>query len=131
MASPSDLWQLLFIDALFLLTAAGIGLWFRAWLQRQGEAFDRRLAALEAQQAGLERLGQRLSTALEALDGPPRRPQGVRPAGRRGSARREDGLHERARTMLLQGVPAGEVARSLDMSIADVEVLRRVLRHSA
>jgi hypothetical protein len=125
-------WQLVFIDGLFLVLAGGLALWFKAWLGRQSEAFDRRFSALEAQQAGLERLGKRLTKALETIEG-------SRPGAGRGRPPRKkstplvatetDSGHTRARTLLAKGVAPDEVARTLDIGIAEVEIVRRVMRY--
>ncbi len=64
----SDIWQVVLIDALFLCMAAGMGLWFRAWLARQQQHLDRRLDALEAQHARLERVSGRLQTVSRVLE---------------------------------------------------------------
>ena len=55
-------WQLVLIDGLFLVLAAGMGLWFRGWLKREKRELDQRLEVLEAQHARLERVSGRLQT---------------------------------------------------------------------
>ena len=54
---------------LYLCVAAGMGLWFRAWLRRQQRAMDERLARMETQQDQLARLGERLQGVCRSLEG--------------------------------------------------------------
>lgn len=61
--------QLFLVDLLYLGAALGMGLWFRAWLRQQQRAMDERLAGLEAQQAQLARLGERLQGVCRGLEG--------------------------------------------------------------
>ena len=133
MAIADATWRLAAIDGLFLLLAGGLFFWFRAWLARQSAAFERRLEALEGQQAALERLSRRLGSLLEAQQPGPgvgararagRRAEGAPPAT-------EEALYTQARSLLARGSAPEEVARRLDMGIAEVEVLRRVLRYEA
>ncbi len=74
--------QVIFVDALFLCLAAGLALWFRAWLQEQQRRMDRRLEALEEQHQGLERLGERLSSACRHLERPTPAVEAIRPGTR-------------------------------------------------
>lgn len=119
-------WQLLFIDGLFLCLAAGLGLWFKAWLREQQEAIDQRLRVLEVQQKTLELLSTRLQSAvllLENLAGQQQQespPPTGRPTGR-------PDRFARARELLAQGLPPSEVARRLGLGLAEVEVMGKML----
>lgn len=124
-------WRLAAIDGLFLLLAGGLFFWFRTWLARQNTAFERRLEALEGQQAVLERLSRRLTQVLEAQQGPSvggARTRAVRRPDNR-TRTSEEALYTQARALLARGSAPEEVARRLDMGISEVEVLRRVLRY--
>ncbi|MFH1569269.1 MAG: hypothetical protein ABIL09_14840 [Gemmatimonadota bacterium] len=156
MYATADLYQIILVDALFLCLAAGIGLWFRAWLRQQQRRLDERLAALESQQAHLVRLTERLHAVcrgLETVFG------GAARAGGRTSKRTisrsgagvaaadpeasewpgvavdghfapvgtgRDEAYARARELLAQGATPAEVARRLGLGIAEVSVLRRL-----
>jgi hypothetical protein len=118
-------WQVFFIDGLFLLLAALIGLWFKAWLREQHEVIDQRLRVLEVQQKTLELLSARLQSACMMLE---QLVEGQQPprTGRTSRAERES--YERARTLLGQGLSPSEVARKLGLGLAEVETLGRMMR---
>ena len=123
-------WQVFFIDGLFLLLAAGIGLWFKAWLKEQQEIIDQRLRVLEVHQKTLELLSARLQSACSMLE---QLVEGQHPAdtqpGRAGRAARGERVnYDQARSLLGQGLSPAEVARKLGMGIAEVETLGRMMR---
>jgi hypothetical protein len=127
----TDTWQLVLIDGLFLCLAGGMGLWFRAWLKNEKQALDQRLEALEAQQAHLERISGRLQTVCRVLE------LMGRQEGKGGEAARNWALppaderearYARAWELLGQGALPAEVARQLDMGLAEVELIGRMLR---
>ncbi len=123
-------WQVFFIDGLFLLLAAGIGLWFKAWLREQQEVIDQRLRVLEVHQKTLELLSARLQSACLMLE---KLVEGQQPsqtqAGRAGrAARGERENYDQARSLLAQGLSPAEVARKLGMGLAEVETLGRMIR---
>ena len=60
--------QLIFVDALFLLLAVGIGLWFRSSVKQEKAGMDRRIQALETQQESLEKICERLQSACRTLE---------------------------------------------------------------
>lgn len=60
--------KLVFVDVLFLCLAGAMALWFRAWLSEQRGELDRRIDALEAQQQGLAKLGDRLAGLCRILE---------------------------------------------------------------
>lgn len=123
-------WQVLFLDGLFLLLAAGIGLWFKAWLREQHEVIDRRLRVLDVHQKTLELLSARLQSACSMLeqlvDGQNPPPSQTTRTGR--TTRTERDSYEQARTLLSQGLSPSEVARKLGLGQAEVETLGRMMR---
>lgn len=123
-------WQVFFIDGLFLLLAAGIGLWFKAWLREQHEVIDQRLRVLEVHQKTLELLSARLQSACMMLE---QLVKGQNSAGSQSAkpgrtARVERESYERARALLGQGLSPSEVARKLGLGLAEVETLGRMMR---
>ncbi len=123
-------WQVFFLDGLFLLLAAGIGLWFKAWLREQHEVIDRRLRVLDVHQKTLELLSARLQSACSMLeqlvDGQNPTPSQTTRTGR--TTRTERDSYEQARTLLSQGLSPSEVARKLGLGQAEVETLGRMMR---
>jgi len=146
MILSADTWQLVFVDALFLCVAGGLGLWFRSWLRREKEDLDRRLDALEAQQARLERISGRLQSVCRVLEmqcrqeeaeptgGAPRRYQSKDAVSTRASREQgrknagEKDRYEQAWELLTRGMSPGEIARRLDLGIAEVELMGHMLR---
>lgn len=147
MSIATDTWQLLFVDLLFLCVAGCLGLWFRSWLRGEKEALDGRLQAMEAQQAHLERISGRLQRVVRILE------MQSRPELRQGKGR-EDGAagrraepggrisgvaadgndareasYEHAWRLLARGLQPAEIARQLDMGVAEVELMDRMRRH--
>ena len=139
------LWQIALADGLVLCLAVGLGLWFRAWLRHEKEEMDRRLDALEAQQAHLERISGRLQAVCRSLELMGRagswradssaESEAVRGKGDRSEDAnselevREEDAYSRAWQMLADGAAPAEVARRLGMGIAEVELMNRMLRH--
>ena len=123
-------WQVFFIDGLFLLLAAGIGLWFKAWLREQHEVIEQRLRVLEVQQKTLELLSARLQSACMMLEQlvEDQHPAGSQPAKTGRAARGERDNYAQARTLLGQGLSPAEVARKLGLGLAEVETLGRMMR---
>ncbi len=141
----SGTWQLLFIDVLFLCLAGSLGLWFRAWLKAEKRALDERLTGLEEQQAHLERLSGRLLAACRLLEAQApefasgdtlmRRERG---GGKRRAAAPQQHVgaqpdkadrYERARELLGRGLEPVAVARQLELGLAEVELMARMLQH--
>jgi hypothetical protein len=135
-------WQIVLIDGLFLCLAAGIGLWFRGWLKHQQRQLDQRLEILEAQHARLERVSGRLQTVCRVLElmgreggaverekpevaAKPTPPPSVpsQPVSQR------EADFERAWQMLTEGTEPTAVAQRLDMGVAEVELMQRMLRY--
>jgi hypothetical protein len=141
--TPSnDTWQLIFIDVLFLCLAGSLGWWFRAWLNTEKRALDERLTALDEQQAHLERLSGRLLAACRLLESSA--PIVDKSTRRKNRAARkaapvlqqQDNVqpekadrYERARQLLGQGVEPVAVARQLELGMAEVELMARMLQH--
>lgn len=123
-------WQVFFIDGLFLLLAAGIGLWFKAWLREQHEIIDQRLRMLEVHQKTLELLSARLQSACSMLEQlvESQQPGGPPPAKAGRGARAERDNYGQARSLLSQGLSPAEVARKLGLGLAEVETLGRMMR---
>ncbi len=108
---------------------------------------DGRLEALEAQQAHLERISgrlQRVARILEMqsrLESRPGRRGGDGVAGQRASAGArtsedaavgsdaKDVSYEQAWRLLANGLQPAEIARQLDLGIAEVELMDRMRRH--
>ena len=142
----SGTWQLLFIDALFLCLAGCLGLWFRAWLKAEKRALDERLTGLEEQQAHLERLSGRLLAACRLLEAQApefiasgdRSMRRERGGGKRRAAAPQHNIdaqpdkadrYERARELLARGLEPVAVARQLELGLAEVELMARMLQH--
>ncbi|MFT5086342.1 MAG: hypothetical protein ACI906_000111 [Candidatus Latescibacterota bacterium] len=127
------LWQIALADGLLLCLAVGLGLWFRAWLRREKEEMDRRLNALEAQQAHLDRICGRLQAACRSLEllgqsvGRNRSDKSAEPDPEL-DERGED-AYSQAWHMLANDTAPAEVARKLGMGIAEVELMARMLRY--
>ena len=123
-------WQVFFIDGLFLLLAAGIGLWFKAWLREQHEIIDQRLRVLEVHQKTLELLSARLQSACSMLEQlvEPQPPGGLPPTKTGRAARGERESYDQARALLSQGLSPAEIARRLGLGLAEVETLGRMMR---
>ncbi len=144
MDPSNDIWQLIFVDALFLCLAGSLGWWFRSWLKTERRAFDERLTALDEQQAHLERLSGRLLAACRLLESSTSSPTVGKSARRKNRAAKKAALeldppdsispekadrYERARQLLGQGVEPGAVARQLELGMAEVELMARMLHH--
>ena len=138
-------WQLVLIDGLFLALAAGMGLWFRGWLKREKRELDQRLEVLEAQHARLERVSGRLQTVcrvLELLGREDIAGERAEASSRSGAARSSDQAaapptpasqreadFEKAWQLLTEGATPAEVAQQLDLGLAEVELMHRMLRY--
>jgi hypothetical protein len=133
----SDIWQVVLIDALFLCMAAGMGLWFRAWLARQQQHLDRRLDELEAQHARLERVSGRLQTVSRVLElmgreggkGLKEKPVPTVPEVRPVPASKQEADFEQAWEMLSAGAEPVAVAQRLGIGVAEVELMNRMMRY--
>ena len=130
----SDIWQVVLIDALFLCMAAGMGLWFRAWLAREQQRLDRRLDALEAQHARLERVSGRLQTVSRVLELMGREGgEGLRekpvPEARPAPSSKQEADFEQAWKMLSAGAEPVAVAQRLGIGVAEVELMNRMMRY--
>ena len=132
----SDIWQVVLIDALFLCMAAGMGLWFRAWLAREQQRLDRRLDALEAQHARLERVSGRLQTVSRVLElmgreggeGLREKPVPTVPEARPVPSSKQEADFEQAWKMLSTGAEPVAVAQRLGIGVAEVELMNRMMR---
>ena len=101
-----------------------------AWLGREKERLDRRLEALEAQQAQLDRISGRLQTVCRVLELMGRgEGAGGREVTASPPASPQEAKYERAWEMLLQGSEPAAVARQLDIGVAEVELIGRMLRY--
>ena len=143
--------QLFLVDLLYLCAALGMGLWFRAWLRQQQRAMDERLARLEAQQAQLARLGERLQGVCRGLEGvftraareteAPRGGAAEVERGRRPTAGRGRSESYRSAAVVSEGAtrgnpagqagtrredPYGRARELLRQGVAPAEVARRV-----
>ncbi len=133
----SDIWQVVLIDALFMCMAAGMGLWFRAWLAREQQRLDRRLDALEAQYARLERVSGRLQTVSRVLELMGRESgEGLReklvptvPEARPAPSSKQEADFEQAWEMLSAGAEPVAVAQRLGIGVAEVELMNRMMRY--
>jgi len=128
----SDGWQLVFIDALFLCIAGGWGLWVRSWLRAERKEIAGCLEDLKAQQEEFGRISRRLQNACLALETRmDRGTTGEENLKRRGDpqAEEQEDRYDRAWKLLGKGQPPGEVARQLQLGVAEVELMARILRH--
>ena len=133
----SDIWQVVLIDALFLCMAAGMGLWFRAWLAREQQRLDRRLDALEAQHARLERVSGRLQTVSRVLElmgreggeGLREKPLPTVPEARPVPSSKQEADFEQAWEMLSAGAEPVAVAQRLGIGVSEVELMNRMMRY--
>ena len=131
----SDIWQVVLIDALFLCMAAGMGLWFRAWLAREQHRLDLRLDALEAQHARLERVSGRLQTVSRVLElmgreggeGLREKPVPTVPEARPVPSSKQEADFEQAWKMLSAGAEPVAVAQRLGIGVAEVELMNRMM----
>ncbi len=133
MSTALVVWQLVLVDMLFLCLAVGMGLWFRAWLQREKVEMDQRLQLLQAQQAHLDRISGRLQAVCRSLELMGRDAEGAKTHVARETSveltpENED-VYGRAWDLLAQGKQPAEVARALGMGVAEVELMGRMLRH--
>ena len=110
----SEAHQLLLTDLVYLGVAAGLGLWFRAWLRRQQRAMDERLSGLEARQAQLDRLAERLQSVCRGLEGVFAR--AARQAGEGGEAGRAPGEPRARWSPASRGRPEGARAAGAEAS---------------
>ena len=132
----SDIWQVVLIDALFLCMAAGMGLWFRAWLAREQQRLDRRLDALEAQHARLERVSGRLQTVSRVLElmgreggeGLREKPVPTVPEAPPAPSLKQEADFAQAWEMLSAGTEPVAVAQRLGIGVAEVELMNRMMR---
>ena len=129
----SDIWQVVLIDALFLCMAAGMGLWFRAWLAREQQCLDQRLDALEAQHARLERVSGRLQTVSRVLELVGREGgEGLKekpvPTARPVPSSKQEADFEQAWEMLSAGAEPVAVSQRLGIGVAEVELMNRMMR---
>ena len=125
-------WQLVLIDGLFLFLAAGMGMWFRSWLKREKRELDQRLEVLEDQQVRLERVSSRLQTVCRVLEMTGHEEtagEWTEASPRSGAERqnRRDADFEKAWRMLNAGDAPAEVAQQLDIGVAEVELMHRML----
>lgn len=150
MMLTDDAWQLVLVDVLFLCLAGSMGFWFRSWLKREQKVYRERLIALAEQQAGLQQLCNRLDHICQFLGPLARREEeaklssgqppddyaigkGSLSSDRRqkpasSKAHREE-RYERARELLSEGQPPGDIARKLGLGRAEVELMGRMQRH--
>lgn len=129
----SDTWQVLLVDVLFLCLAGGMGLWFRAWLANEKQRLDKRLDALEAQHARLERISGRLQTVSQVLELMGRDGREVvreKPAPPPSAlVSKQEADFEQAWEMLTAGAEPAAVAQRLDIGVAEVELMSRMMRY--
>ena len=128
----SDTWQLVLIDVLFLCIAGGWGMWMRSWMKAEREEIARCLEDLKSQQDQFEQVSRRLQSAcllLEAKAGRDARGEETREESGEPQAGELEDRYDRAWKLLAQGQAAGEVARRLQLGVAEVELMGRILRH--
>jgi len=128
----SDIWQLVLVDVLFLCIAGGWGMWMRSWMKAEREEIARCLEDLKSQQDQFEQVSRRLQSAcllLEAKAGRDARGEEIREESGEVQAGELEDRYDRAWKLLAQGQAAGEVARRLQLGVAEVELMGRILRH--
>ena len=130
-------WQLILADLVFLGLAACLGIWFRRWLRAADDEVDQRLAELDAHGARLARLVDEVQTLCRRLEQRP----AERGAGRLARRAEEEPEAAVARSrpteeryvqacrLVDQGLPAVEVARRLELGLAEVELMVRMQRY--
>ena len=129
----SDSWRLILIDLLFLVLAGSLGFWFRAWFRGACDGLERRLEVLEYQQDELNRLCASLQSTCATLGTTMRNDSRTsRPRSKRRSPfTTGEGTYQRAQEMIAKGVSAVEIARKLEIGLAEVEVIDRMMKQHA
>jgi len=121
------LWQIALTDALLICIVASIGWWFRSWLCRERNELLSQLEELQKQQQRIQRVCDRLEMVSRALEWTGRR-HGEERIGEGSHVPEEsDDAYARAWERLERGHAAAAVAKELEMGIAEVELLRRMM----
>ena len=122
------LWQIALTDALLICIVASIGWWFRSWLCRERSELLSQLEELQKQQQHVQRVCDRLEMVSRSLAWTGGR-HGEEGAGKSPNVRQElDDAYARAWERLERGHAAAAVAKELEMGVAEVELLGRMMR---
>ena len=122
------LWQIALTDALLICIVASVGWWFRSWLYRERNELLSRIEELQKQQQHLQRVCDRLEVVTHSLEWTGRR-HGKGGVGKIPNNRHElDDVYARAWERLERGHAAVAVAKELEMGVAEVELLGRMMR---
>jgi len=127
-----DAWQLVFVDALFLCIAGGWGLWVWSWLKEERKELARCVGELKAQQEQCQRISQRLQKACIALEAKMEREErgdAFQKIDREPQTGEREDRYDEAWKLLGKGQAPGDVARRLQLGVAEVELMARILRH--
>ena len=121
------IWQIALTDALLICVVASVGWWLRSWLYRERNELLGQLEELQKQQQHLQRVCDRLEVVSRSLEWTGRRHGeggvGKIPDNRHGL----DDVYARAWERLERGDTAGAVAKELEMGVAEVELLGRMM----
>ncbi len=147
--SLMDIGHIVLVDSLFLLGVICLGCWFWVWRKAEARLLEQRFEALAVQQERLERLVEKVTAACHGgslrlepqankqVEGVVSRTVLKRPVALSQQSRpytqvqNVEQRYARARSLLGAGIDSGEVARNLALGIAEVEALRRVLKHES
>ncbi|MGB0606194.1 MAG: hypothetical protein ACPGRY_14630 [Candidatus Latescibacterota bacterium] len=122
------LWQIALTDALLICLVASIGWWFRTWLSRERNDLLQQLETLQKQQQNLEQVCNRLEAVSRSFERMGRRRVEERVENRPTNRNESDDVYARAWERLERGHAAAAVAKELEMGIAEVELLGRMMR---
>ena len=121
------LWQIALTDTLLIFIVASVGWWFRSWLYRERNELLSQLEELQRQQQHLQRVCDRLEVVSHSLEWAGRR-HGEGGVGKIPNNRHElDDVYARAWERLERGHAAVAVAKELEMGVAEVELLGRMM----
>ena len=122
------LWQIALTDAFLICIVASMGWWFRLWLCRERNELLSQLEELQKQQQQVQRVCDRLEVVSRSLEWMGR-PNGEKGVGKMSNVRQEpDDTYARAWERLERGHPPAAVAKELEMGVAEVELLGRMMR---
>ena len=122
------LWQIALTDALLICIVASIGWWFRSWLCKERNELLSKLEELQNQQQHVQRLCDRLEMVSRSLEWTGRRHVEERIGKSSNVPEEPDDAYARAWERLERGHAAAAVAKELEMGVAEVELLRRMMR---
>ena len=122
------LWQIALTDALLICIAASIGWWFRSWISKERDELLSKLEALQEQQQRLQRVCDRLELVSNSLEWMSRSYGGEEMRKSSDSRQEPDNVYAHVCERLERGHTAVAIAKDLQMRVAEVELLGRMMR---